>query len=392
MFRALRTEVDVARADPTTWEAHEWLGRFPSGSPATSSDMEAVGLPAFYRGLQIKSNLISTLPAHVVGTDGKSLPDMSDLPMVKQPNPAERRMLTISKMVISLLLRGEILVVLDNFIEVEDGALPASIVVVDPAMASRSSDGTRWDIAGKRYPADQVLWATLFVLPGQSRGLSVIDIFQRLLNGELVMQDFQRKFYYDGAMPTIVATVKRPDVSEEQLSKWKISFMEKVAARREPVFLPGDLELTPLSLNNKDAQFLESRQFSLTDMANILGLPPYFLGASGSSNVYSNIVDQRRDLIDVYLRGELRLLEDCFTQLIPSPLSWKFDPSDFLRLDPKAMADMLNIAAGWMTLNEVRAMQGLDPLPDNIGNQIAALFKPGAPVSQSGPNSEGGQS
>lgn len=114
-----------------------------------------------------------------------------------------------------------------------------------------------------------------------------------------------------------------------------------------------------MGLTNQDSQFLESRQFAVTDMANIVGVPPYFIGAPGSSSIYSNLTDQRRDLLDVYLRGDLYAIERGLTSLLPDGLVAKFDPNSFLRMDPKATAETLAVESQWMTINEIRAVRGL---------------------------------
>lgn len=88
-------------------------------------------------------------------------------------------------------------------------------------------------------------------------------------------------------------------------------------------------EVKPLTLT-VDSQFLESRQFAMVDIANIVGVPPYLIGAPGSSSVYSNDFEQRRALLDIYLRADLYAIERAFTRLLPKGLKAKFDPRSFL--------------------------------------------------------------
>ena len=56
----------------------------------------------------------------------------------------------------------------------------------------------------------------------------------------------------------------------------------------------------------------------------------------------------------------------------------KFDPKSFLRLDPKGTADTLAVQSQWMTIDEIREVQGLPPLPNGAGAMLAGAMLPGA--------------
>lgn len=368
MLRAFRPRTpDIARA--ADGEAEFWR-RFTPGNFLGRRDPMAI--PAFYRGLAHRTGLISTLPLNAeLGGKPVGVP----IELLDQPDPTEDRQTTLSRMAASCVLRGEILAVLGAF---EPDGFARSIKVIDPAEAELNDDGT-WTIGERTFDRAEILHAIPMALPGATRGTSVVDLFRRTITGEIAAAEYQQNFYLDGGQPTTIIVNKDEETAPEELEGMLKRYMAKIAGgRREPIVLPEKFEVKPLQLTNADAQFLESRQFAITDVANIVGVPPYLVGAPGSSSVYSNDFEQRRALLDIYLRADLYAIERAFTRLLPEGLKAKFDPKSFLRLDPKGTAEVLQLTANIQTVNEQRAVLGLDPLPD--GDRLASAALPGSPT------------
>ena len=364
MFKALRRSApDVERVAgelPNFWPQFNRSTAFAGGR-------NPMAIPAFYRGLAHRVSLISTLPLRGE-VDGETVGVPIEL--LDRPDPAEDRQTTLARMEASLILRGEYVCVLGQF---DTDGFPRALKVVDPCCAKLEDDGS-WMIGDRRFPAHQILHSVPMALPGETRGVSVVELFKRTFTGEIAAQDFQSNFYLDGGQPTTVLVNSDPDATPEDIQEMLTRYLSKVAGgRREPIALPSTIEVKTMGLTNQDSQFLESRQFAVTDMANIVGVPPYFIGAPGSSSIYSNLTDQRRDLLDVYLRGDLYAIERGLTSLLPDGLVAKFDPNSFLRMDPKATAETLTIRSQWMTTDEIRAVEGLPPLTSSGGMSTREL-------------------
>lgn len=105
-------------------------------------------------------------------------------------------------------------------------------------------------------------------------------------------------------------------------------------------------------------------------------MPPYLVGAPGSSSVYSNDFEQRRALYDIYMRADVYAIERGFSRLLPDGLNAKFDPKSYLRLDPKGTAEVLQLTSNLETINEQRAVLGRDPIPG--GEALASAGLPGS--------------
>lgn len=342
-----------------------------------------LALPSFYRGLRHRTGIISSLPLQVEIEDK---PVLEPISIIEQPDPAEDRMETLSRLEASCVLRGEIVCIKYGF---DEDGFPSAIKVVDPSAAALQPDGT-WMINGRTFQPFEILHRIALAIPGESRGISVVDLFRRQISGELIAADFQNNFYRDGGQPTTIITTKDTNATPEDIEKLLQRYMAKTrGGRREPIGFPDSIDVKSIALSNKDSQFLESRQFAMTDIANMVGVPPYFIGAPGSSSTYSNITDQRRDLLDIYLRDDLYLIERALSSLLPDQMKVKFNAKSFLRLDPKLEADTLAVQSQWMTLDEIRAVQGLDPLPGGRGSVIGSQMAPGSTSPASAVDSEG---
>lgn len=368
MLKALRR--------PKTLDIERAAGELPMFWPQFSITNHVGGggnplcIPAFYVGMQIRTGLVSTLPLRPE-VDGKPV----DVPieLLEQPDPTEDRQATLARIEASLILHNELVAVLGAF---DPDGYPQAIKVVDPNRAELNDNGT-WKIGDRTFSAEQVLHAVRFALPGKTRGAGVIQLHKRMIAAELAAEEFQGNFYLSGGQATTILRNSDTDVTPEDLQGMLERYRQKIAGgNREPIVLPDTIAVETIGLSNSDAQFLESRQFALTDIANIVGVPPYMIGAPGSSSVYSNDFDQRRALLDIHMRASMYCIERAFTGLLPPGLKAKFDTRSFLRLDPKGTAEVLQLTANLETINEQRAVLGRDPLPG--GDALASAGLPGS--------------
>jgi len=146
----------------------------------------------------------------------------------------------------------------------------------------------------------------------------------------------------------------------------------------------GTVEFKPLQIKPVDAQFVESRNFSIQEVARIFGLPGHFLGvSSGSSMTYSTTESLNRLFVTNTLRPTyLERIEQVFSMLLPPFKVARFNTDELLRADIKSRyeAHHIGIAAGFKTPNEVRKEEGLPPVLG--GDELRQPGNESVPVSQ----------
>ena len=131
--------------------------------------------------------------------------------------------------------------------------------------------------------------------------------------------------------------------------------------------LDGGMRWTPLVMNNKDAQFLETRKFQLDEVARIYRIPPHML-ANLERATFSNIEHQGIEFVALTLMPWLRRWEMALkTQVLDTGTSLypEFLLDALLRgatLD-RFQAYQLAIMNGVMNPNEARAKENMPPRP-----------------------------
>jgi HK97 family phage prohead protease len=128
------------------------------------------------------------------------------------------------------------------------------------------------------------------------------------------------------------------------------------------------------ALDAKPLEFLTPAELQLIDIerninlgiCNALGIDPGVVGIDVQSETYNNGVDKRKDRINDVLNPYMLAIEQRLTMPDVTPRGYfiKFLQDDYLRADPKARMEIHTgyITAGVMTVEEVRAKEGMAPL------------------------------
>jgi HK97 family phage portal protein len=125
------------------------------------------------------------------------------------------------------------------------------------------------------------------------------------------------------------------------------------------------LKFTQFSLSAVDAQFLQSRQFSIEEVARIFGVPPFELMQTDKQTSWgTGIESQQRGLGRTTLAPWATGLEQALSRLLPNPRFVEFDFAGLERPTPEQEIDLLikQVDAGLLTLNEARAIRNLPPV------------------------------
>ena len=136
------------------------------------------------------------------------------------------------------------------------------------------------------------------------------------------------------------------------------------------------MEYVELKLNNSDAQFLESRKFSRSEIASLFRVPPHKIGDLEKAT-FSNIEQQSLEFVNDTMTPWAERWEssiETFLMLEGDDLEVEFDFANLLRGDSAARAIFLKagINDGWMTRNEARISEGRNPI-DGLDEPLRPL-------------------
>lgn len=220
-------------------------------------------------------------------------------------------------------------------------------------------------------------------------GMSPIELARESLGMALAAQDYGARFFANDAKPT-GGWIEFPGSFKDQEAKklFRESYQQAQSGtnRGKVLVLENGMKFHEVGVTNKDAQFLELRKFQITDIARLFRVPPHMI-ADLDRATFSNIEQQSLEFVMHTMtpwaeRWEAGIEADLL--LDGEELEVEFDFANLMRGDAASRAAFYQsgIQNGWLTRNEVRAAENMNP--------IAGLERPLRPLNmaEEGINSE----
>lgn len=254
--------------------------------------------------------------------------------------------------------------------------VPPQLVIVDRDPWNRLT----YHYAGEQgrppatWQAHEVKHLKLLAIPGRERGLGPIQAAQAEMIGALQVRDYSA-LWFDategaGAPNGTLSTDQNltPAQAKQYSDAWHAD------TRHRTRVLGSGLKYEANLLSPKDAQFLESRQFTVVQLARLFGLPASLMLAviEGNSQSYANVEQDWIAYVRFSLMQYLREIEEALGDLAPRGITVRFNVESLLRTDTKTRfeAHAIALSAKFKTVNEVRKDEGLPPI---AGGDVLAL-------------------
>lgn len=209
------------------------------------------------------------------------------------------------------------------------------------------------------------------------RGISPIDCARESIGVALATEEHGARFFSNGASPTGV--LEHPaSLSDEAAERIRKSWEDRYAGSANShrvVVLEESMKWHQLSLTNEQSQFLETRKFQISEIARWFRVPPHMVGDLERAT-FSNIEHQALEFVTHTLRPwlvriERTLLNSVFDAEEAQDFVLEFLADALLRGDLKTRYDAYAIARtnGWLNVDEIRAKENMNPLPDGQGQK-----------------------
>lgn len=223
----------------------------------------------------------------------------------------------------------------------------------------------------------------MFHLRGMSKngltGMSVIRYARESLGMALATESFGSRFFSQDATPRGVLT--HPGSFEENSSaparirqQWEelhsgLSNAHKIAILEE------GMKYQQIGMTSEDAQFLQTRQFTVREIARWFSIQPHMIQDLQNAT-FTNIEAQGQEFVTYTLaRWATRWEQSIRMRLILDPNLYAEHLFDaLLRGDTQTRYTAYNLAIGkWMSGNEIRSRENLNPSPglDAIQPEVA---------------------
>ena len=357
----------------------------PFGASTAVSPSTALTFSAVWAAMRLLSESVSTLPIGVYkkSNNGDRVEQTTDLSYLLkyQPNTYQNKITFLEKVMMDLLSNG------NSFVRIERNNLGKPIellplnyndvtVYFKDNQLYYSSDQLKGS-----YNAEDILHFKLITnvndtnsttTPAGILGMSPITQCKHAIGWGMDVEEYGRTFFKNGAKLSGVLKTERA-LSEQAIDRLRNSFNNNYASlsgSNQTAVLEEGLEFQPLSISADNAQFLQSREFSVQEICRIFSIKPHML-ADLSKSSFNNIEMQNQEYVTYSLlpylsKIELEMNTKLFRKSNIGKEYIKFNVNSLLRGNIKDRSDYYKTAItnGWLSINEVRAKEDENKIAD----------------------------
>lgn len=246
-----------------------------------------------------------------------------------------------------------------------DGAA-GPVRVLDPTRCSARIDvatGVK-TITYDSLTVSDVRQLQLTHVPGEPLGQGPIQAWADGLRGAIDAHQYAAQWTRRGGRPTGILTTDQT-LSADMAKEWKDAANKTMTPESGVAVLGSGLTYKQCYLTPAELQLLDVRKVNVISVARIFGIPARLMLTSGDgdSKTYANMEQESILFVRHTLMPYMREIEAALSELLPDDV--RFNVDGFLRPDTttRYAAHKVAIESGFLTIDEVRAIEGLNPLP-----------------------------
>lgn len=364
-----------------------WFSPVPfKGSPHQMTADSAMRLTAVYACVRVLAESVSMLPFNLFreAADGSKTPEKLHWLYVLfavRPNDFQNPMEFREMMQMHLALRGNAFARI-----VSDGAgVVTDLIPIHPDRVTIEMLGdTNWRYHVRNADQSETTLnrGSMFHIRAMSPdgivGLNPIAASRESIATGLSAQDYGMRYFQNDATPGGWIEYPGQFKDDEQKRMFRNRWQEQQGGknRHKTAILEFGMKYHPIEVSNADAQYLETRKFSVSEIARLFRIPPHMIGDLDKAT-FSNIEQQSLEFVMHTLTPWLVRWEAAIRYSFVDPeddLNIEFPTRALLRGDAAARATYYHngILDGWMTRNEARLSESLNPL-DGLDEPLRPL-------------------
>lgn len=265
------------------------------------------------------------------------------------------------------------------------GILP---IPLQPEVKVNREDGVRWykftvpetNIFGReltRSFTESELLIYRFESYDGSSGRGLLHLAKEVMDTDMKAQKYGNKFYSNGARPSGVIEVAA-QLNRENRERVVEDFMNRYTgdnAFRVAVMDMG-MKYTPLGISQNDAQYIESRQFTVNEISRFTGIPAYMM-QEGKQSYNSNEQQKLDFLVDTLTPHLVQIEQEWGAKLFTETerkdgFYLKKNEAGIMRGTHEARANFYEkmMSIGAINADEVRASEDKPAIPGGWGQKF----------------------
>ena len=355
------------------------------GVPTTSgmvvNEQTAMRISVVYRCVSLIAGTIASLPCEIYRyKDGKS-ELAEDHPaywlLHDEPNPLMSANTFWKNFIWWALMRGNGY----GLIGRTGLGAPMGVALIKPSSTTidLSADKTRMIYTvtldtgeQRRFDQSDVMHYPFIGWDGK-QGRSPLECAKEAIGLAAAAQEFNERFFSQGNAADIAMEFPG-NVNDDQMRRILEVYARNrsgLEKQRLPLVSTGGATIKRLDFDAEKSQLVDARNFQVEDICRFYGVPPHMVGHTSKSTSWgTGIEEQTLGFVKFTLRDILKGLEQEVNRklLRSSRFYCKFNLDALLRADSKGRSEFYKAAVGgtqspgFMTVNEVRALENLPPL------------------------------
>lgn len=385
IFKGTTTEVTASMDNYTTSgmvKSDEVTGSISSQNSSSSiTEDTAMKIAALYQGITIIADNIAAMPVYLYkDQDGfqEMFPmDLRSKALSDMANDTLTAFNLKRNMVKDLILYGNAYAKITREGEkVKLDYLPNSIVTPkkDNAGYYFQVQSHSTGVMGENVAGESIDYFDMLVLVKNAPynsvvGTGLLEYASDVLNMATEETSYMLNLFKNGLSAKAILSSKTPLKREvkEQLKSDLKSLYSGASNSGKILVLEGDVGVSPLALTPTDIKLIENKHFSISEIARFLNIPKHMLALDRQQGTYSNITQERLQLLQSTLTPYVVAIEGALNQKLLTEEEqnqgyyFQFNTSEMLKLTPEDNASyMLKLyQANIVTLEEVRASLNL---------------------------------
>jgi HK97 family phage portal protein len=224
------------------------------------------------------------------------------------------------------------------------------------------------------------------VMPGHVRGVGVLQAHAGDLQFAANIRDYADNLYQRG-VPNGYLKSTQPKLDAAGAAELKRVWLANHGGVKKTIgVLNATTEFHPLSIDPSAGAITDLVKLGKWGIIEAYGLPVSKFGLSfGTNHSYANLEQENAEYVNDTLMRIARRVEAAIDPVLPAGQSLKIDFRQLLRADTATRFALYQSAltSGWMTVDEVRDLEDLPPLPapaPPVDDVVVVDSTPPAPV------------
>lgn len=354
----------------------EWLGGTKLDAGVPVDEISALGMPAVWRAVSVIANISAALPLHCYD-DGDDERKRIKNPLLREPHPELTRFELWRLTYVHRALWGNAYLQ-----KIRNGAgqvvelWPVRPHRVKPYAVGSSADlpgGKLFEVTDDSGRKHVLSSREILHLPGLGydgvSGVAPIRAAAQGISLALAAEKAGARFFGSGAMlGGILQTDQRLTATDADALKarWQAK-MGGLANAHEIAILDAGATFQSVTMPYKDAQFLESRQFQIAEIARIFGVPLFLLMETEKSTSWGTGLESQAQgfvTFDLHPAWLVPTEQRITKELLSGEEFAEYVLAGLLRGDSAARAEFYRVMreAGAFSANDIRKRENEPPV------------------------------